>query len=282
MHTMKRNDPASGLAEIAAHIRRNLDEPIDLRALAERAGFSPYHFHRIFRAVFGEPLAAYVRRERLQRAASALRTTGRDVTGIALEAGYDSPSAFARSFAEHFGIAPTKFRADDTRPIVPEHALPHFRSSEMTVHVEHVPALRLLSVRRIGAYAISAPSAFAALVAIASKNGLLENRTQFVALSHGNPESCDESDLRYDACFSSEGDPVDELEPIEHPGGRYAVYRHTGPYDFIEHVFDRLFDAVVLSGKFELRDAPCMEIYRNDPITTAPAELVADVCLPVH
>jgi AraC family transcriptional regulator len=281
MHAMNRNDPGSGLAEIAAHIRRNLDEPIDLRALAERAGFSPYHFHRIFRAVFGEPLAAYVRRERLQRAANALRTTSRDVTGIALEAGYDSPSAFARSFAEHFGIAPTKFRADDSLPIVPDHALPHFRSSDMTLRVDHVPSLRLLGVRRTGAYAISAPSAFETLAAIAAKYELTRDTTQFIGLSYGNPESLEESSLRFDACMTSEAEPIGQLRRIEHPGGTYAVYRHAGPSHFIEHVFDRLFDAVIFSGKFELRDAPCLEIYLNDPIATPQSEVVTDVCIPI-
>jgi AraC family transcriptional regulator len=72
MDVMKRPELSAGLAGIAAHIRANLGEPIMLGELAALAGFSPYHFHRVFRAVFGEPLGAYVRRERLQRAAAAL------------------------------------------------------------------------------------------------------------------------------------------------------------------------------------------------------------------
>lgn len=279
---MKRTDLTTGLAAIAASIRHDPSEPIALHDLAARAGFSPYHFHRVFRAVFGEPLAAYVRRERLQRAAISLRSSSRDVTTIAAEAGYDSPSAFARAFAEHFGIAPTAFRADDATPIVPEHALPQFRSRPMAFRVEHVETLRLLGVRTTGAYQASAPSAFDALVAIANAHGLVNYTTQFIGLSYGSPDSCDESALRYDACIASDAAPVGELLRIENPPGRYAVYRHAGPHHFIEHVFDRLFDAVVFSGKYELRDAPCMERMHNDPATTPSTELLTDVCIPIR
>jgi AraC family transcriptional regulator len=271
----------AGLAETARHIRANLDKPIVLGQLAERAGFSRYHFHRVFRAVFGEPAAAYIRRERLQRAATGLRSTDRHVTAIAFEAGYDSPSAFTRAFTEHFGIPPTKFRADESLPIVPEHALPRFRSREMKFRVEEFSPVRLLGVRRTGGYRTSAPAAFGALVGIVRTYGLIESSTRFIGLSYGSPDVFEESALRFDACVSSDAAPVGELRRIEHAGGRHAVSRHVGPYHFIEHIFDRIFDAVVFSGKFELREGPCMEINLNDPGTTEPKELITDICIPI-
>jgi AraC family transcriptional regulator len=281
MHVMKRPELSTGLAKIAAHLRANPGDHVDLRQLAGLAGFSPYHFHRVFRAVFGEPLGAYVRRERLQRAAAALRTGTQDVTAIALDAGYDSPSAFTRAFSDHFGLAPTEFRSDTSAPIVPEHALPRFRSRDMTFRIIEFSPRRLLGVRRTGSYGAAAPAAFEALVAIAQDRGLIGSATEFIGLSYGSPETCDEADLQFDACISSAAPPVGELRVIESAGGAYAVYRHAGPHHFVEHVFDRLFDAVIFSGRYELRDAPCMEINLNDPGTTAPADLLTDVCIPI-
>ena len=281
MLLMKRHGIVAGLAEVTAYIRANLDQPLNLNEIAERAGFSRFHFHRVFRAVVGEPLAAYVRRERLQRAAIALRETRIDVTTIALQAAYDSPSAFTRAFTDHFGVPPTEFRADASVPIVPPNALPQFRSRAMEFRVAQVPAMRLLGVRRIGTYRRSAPAAFAALVSIARAHRLIAADSQFYGLSYDSPDDCDESQLRFDACITSEAQPVGELACIEFPGGAYALYRHQGPYEFIEHVFDRLFDAVIFSGRYDVGDAPCLEHNLNDPAITEPSELLTDVCIPV-
>jgi AraC-like DNA-binding protein len=54
---------------------QHLDQPFDLDRLAELAHFSPYHFHRVYTVVMGEPVAETVRRMRLHRAAVQLVTT---------------------------------------------------------------------------------------------------------------------------------------------------------------------------------------------------------------
>lgn len=282
MLAMKRTDVAGGVANVTAHIRAHLQEPLDLARLADLAGFSRYHFHRVFRAVVGEPLAAYIRRERLQRAALALRHGDADVTAVALDAGYETPSAFSRAFGEHFGVTPSAFRSDDTVPVVPAHAWPRFRGNPMEVRVEVLPPRRLVALRHVGSYR-KAGNAFEQLVALAGARGLIVPGTEFLGLSYDDPEAVGEDALRLDACITSSQDSVDEpLRVIEHAGGRHAVYRHVGPYQLIEHVFDRLFDAVVFSGVHELRDAPCVEIYRNDPASVTPGELITDVCIPIR
>ena len=54
---------------VLRHIEQNLDRRPDLDELARIACFSPYHFHRIFSAMVGESVAAYVRRLLLERSA---------------------------------------------------------------------------------------------------------------------------------------------------------------------------------------------------------------------
>jgi AraC family transcriptional regulator len=53
-----------------------------LDALAGHACLSPFHFHRVFRAIVGENPAEYSRRLRLERAAHDLLTTDRTVGSI--------------------------------------------------------------------------------------------------------------------------------------------------------------------------------------------------------
>ena len=57
------------LRRVSAYIHDHLDEDLDMERLAEIACLSSYHWHRIYRAIYGETLAATVKRLRLHRAA---------------------------------------------------------------------------------------------------------------------------------------------------------------------------------------------------------------------
>ena len=52
------------MLRVLAHIQEHLNEELVLEDLAKRACLSPHHFHRVFRGMLGEPLAAHVRRLR--------------------------------------------------------------------------------------------------------------------------------------------------------------------------------------------------------------------------
>ena len=94
-------------------IQQNLDRELPLEELARESYFSEYHFHRIFRAVVGEPLMEYIRRLRLERAASHLKHTRNSITHIAFDAGYQTHEAFTRAFKAAFGCSPSSFRSSN-------------------------------------------------------------------------------------------------------------------------------------------------------------------------
>ena len=54
------------------HVREHLAEPLPLAELARVAAFSPFHFHRVFRAITGETLFGFIQRQRIEKAAGAL------------------------------------------------------------------------------------------------------------------------------------------------------------------------------------------------------------------
>ena len=66
----------------------------------------------------------------------------------------------------------------------------------------------------------------------------------------------------------------------EVPGGRHAVVLHKGPFTHVGRAYDVLFAWLPGSGE-EPADAPIFEINLNDPRTTAPADLLVQVCLPL-
>ena len=94
------------------HIGAHRGEELTLEALARVAAFSPFHFHRVFKAVTGENLFEHVQRVRLEAAAGALTLRpDAEVLAIALDNGFASASAFARAFKERFGMSATEWRA---------------------------------------------------------------------------------------------------------------------------------------------------------------------------
>jgi AraC-like DNA-binding protein len=99
------------ILRVQLFIQEHLDEELSLERLARVAHFSPYHFHRIFRALVGEGVNEHVRRLRLESAAVDLKNTGRTVLEIALDAGYGTHEAFTRAFRQMFGVSPSQYRA---------------------------------------------------------------------------------------------------------------------------------------------------------------------------
>jgi AraC family transcriptional regulator len=93
------------------YIERHLDEPLDLSAIAAEAAFSKYHFHRLFTAMMGEPLGAYIQRLRLEKAAGLIASSrDRSITEIGLSLGFSSPAVFSRAFRSCFGMSPSSWR----------------------------------------------------------------------------------------------------------------------------------------------------------------------------
>lgn len=98
------------------HVTRNLSRPLKLEDVAKAACFSPYHFHRIFRALVGETLHDFVKRVRLERALYLMSHGNRPaLTQVALACGFSSSSDFSRSFRERFGVSPRAFDIESFR-----------------------------------------------------------------------------------------------------------------------------------------------------------------------
>jgi AraC-like DNA-binding protein len=68
-------------------------------------------YARRFAEVFGESPVAFLKRERLCRAAHLLSFTALPVKTVAGRSGFRSRSSFTRAFQKLFGVAPSVLRA---------------------------------------------------------------------------------------------------------------------------------------------------------------------------
>jgi AraC-like DNA-binding protein len=89
---------------------RAFAQPLDVPALARLAYSSPAHFSRQFSAVFGETPHRYLQRRRVERSMELLRETGRPVTEICFDVGFNSLGTFSRTFSEIVGESPSRYR----------------------------------------------------------------------------------------------------------------------------------------------------------------------------
>lgn len=85
------------IARVVEAILLEPGAPHALESLAAVAHLSPFHFHRIYRALTGERVVETVQRLRLEQAAQRLTDAAASVTTVAHDAGYNSPQAFARA-----------------------------------------------------------------------------------------------------------------------------------------------------------------------------------------
>src|SRR5580693_7938609 len=91
---------------VVAYAAGHLDQDVSLTALAEQAGLSAFHLHRVFSAAAGETPKQFTLRLRLARAAALLLSGRESVLNVALACGFQSHEAFCRAFRRCFGMRP--------------------------------------------------------------------------------------------------------------------------------------------------------------------------------
>lgn len=89
------------------------DSPPNLKQLAEQAGLSPFHFHRVFKAVTGLTPRAYASAHRGRKLREQLAKGG-SITAALYDAGFNANSRFYESADQLLGMKPSQYRAGGT------------------------------------------------------------------------------------------------------------------------------------------------------------------------
>lgn len=279
---------------------RRLDEPYALKTLAEEMASSPFHFHRMFKALTGETVGRCVRRLRLERAGFLLRQTSLDVTSIALETGFSSGENLARAFRATWGLPPSRLRtlaAFEWRitSAAGIHYSPtatktwHFRlsgegASPMDVKIVSLPPWRLAGLKHIGDY-WGLPEVWARFHKEASRHGLFQPGCSVMCafLDHWDDLPM-EVRRSYPAVTLKPAAelPAGELELLNAPGGMYACTPHFGSYETIGDTWMRWRRAwLPASGWQPDPSRPSLEWYQNHPDSTPTELLLTLLCDPV-
>ena len=103
------NRKGAMMESVINYIEENLTSDLSLEAVSSFAGFSPIHFHNMFKTSTGKTLHTYVEDERIKRAAVLLVTTNDTLAKIAYECGFSSQSYFSYAFKRRMGVPPRRY-----------------------------------------------------------------------------------------------------------------------------------------------------------------------------
>lgn len=92
------------------YIENNLNKEIRMEEIADSAGFSKYHFQRVFKRETGLNLYGYIQKRRLAEASSLLRNTNIRILDIAVYLCFESQEVFTRAFKKVYGLPPGQYR----------------------------------------------------------------------------------------------------------------------------------------------------------------------------
>jgi transcriptional regulator GlxA family with amidase domain len=114
--TRDQGQPVPGgrrVQQIAATMRRHVETPLPIPALAAQLGMGQRKLERLVRRETGNSPAALYRTIRLWEARRRVEDTRESLAEIAGRCGYDDAAAFSRAFKAAFGTAPSRLRDRD-------------------------------------------------------------------------------------------------------------------------------------------------------------------------
>lgn len=113
---LRKSPPAlQGLTErqvrhVLEFIKEHLSEDLSLDTLAQQAGFSPYHFARLFHKTIGASPHQVVVRQRIERAQRLLQETDMPLAHVASACGFAHQSHLTQVLRQHLGLTPRAYR----------------------------------------------------------------------------------------------------------------------------------------------------------------------------
>ncbi|UAM98547.1 AraC family transcriptional regulator [Polaribacter litorisediminis] len=285
------------------YIEEHLSENLSLKIIAEKAHFSPFHFHRMFTLIVGETLHTFINRKRIEKAASfLLYRKEKSSTTIAEEIGFSDVSSFSKSFKKFYGISPHQFKEESPKKFSQILAIKskngkvnitfeqyicninnalNWLKMRTNTSIKQIEKIELAYISHQGKIEAIA-EVYDRLVQWAASKGLMNDATKMVTIYHDSPKITDPNNLRMSACIwlnnAIKVDSEVNLRTIK--ATKCIVSRlEITPHEF-QQAWESSFAWMVENGYKKATTDP-FEIYHNNAAEHPENKFIVDLCIPV-
>ena len=304
MSQTSKDEYIARIQKVQDYIEVNYWTSMSTEELAAVAGFSKYHFNRIFKSVLGESLLQYVNRIRLEQSLFILaHRQDYNMTDIAYELGFGDSAVFSRAFKNYYGISPLAYRKKYSTNCQETIFISEYNKSEKKkkwvkdpfpangqMRIETLVSRDVIYVRHVGTYKSLAREygkLMRDLFQGAQRQKLLrEGENQVLAMYHDNPEFGMEEQFRTSLCITVPEDcnayEDGKLGVMKLEGGLYAVGHYEITKEQFEDAWDHMYQKWLMTSGYVPRNGCPYEVYLNNPREEKDHLIKVDIYVPIE
>ena len=278
--------------EIGQYVHDNIDQILSIEQLSEYVGVSKYHLNRLFYAGTGLKLGEFIQRRRMEHAYHLLAEKNMTVLDAALSVGYESVSSFSRAFSLLFNIEPGEVK----RGKVIDFALPKLIKNvdrpTLLPDIVKLPKQQLIGLYGQGfeqqSYFAIAQQLYRQLAEqLALPKGLDFDQQQIIGVALDSPWRGEQSESMFFAGIATNDrellnkEKVSNLDEYQWSAGRWAKFRHEGPYNTMWRTILGIYANWVIPNNQQLDGSAIVQHYINDASCTPSEQLLTDIYVPL-
>lgn len=257
------------------YINEHLNENITLETLSGITNTSPYHFHRIFKAVIGENMSQYIQRLRLEYVAKQLRTSSASLNVLAEATGYQSTQALSKAFKKRFDIPPSTYKQTPDRWTIQ-------RADQLFPRICKIYPKHIIYLNTIESSMLY-NDIWKKLYSYALFSKLLYDGSESLGACFDFDNSDRNQNREFRPCISIEH-PTQSNKNISCTStdeGIYAVFTHQGDYKNLPELYKSIRFMWLPQSRYVFRDSIIFEKYLNNPHNTEKNRLLTEVYIPI-
>ncbi|MEK5247042.1 GyrI-like domain-containing protein [Bacillus sp. FSL R9-9530] len=291
--SQSRNEYLRRVYKVQDYIESHINDSLSIEDLANVAGFSKFHFHRIFKGMMDEPLSRYVNRLKLERATHLLTyRTDMTITDIAYYFGFTDSAVFSRTFKSYYGVSPSHYRnhnSKNCKDVSEDSQYNECKKVRGEVEIVAADKVNVAYIRHVGTYkdlAIDFPKMIEKLFHYAAgENYHVFEDTKVLTIYHDHHEFTEDYHLRTSLCITILDEVVEgnsDIGLMTIPSGKYAVGHFEIFQEEYKGAWDFLYGEWLPNSGYKPRDSYPFEVYRNDPRQHPENKHIVDIYVPIE
>lgn len=290
--------------KVQDYIEQHFEQSLSIEELSGAAGFSKYHFSRIFQGLLHESPAHYVNRIRMENALFLLaHRADKNMTDIAYELGLSDSAVFSRAFKNYYGISPREYRQEYSTNCKDSFLLSEYNKGTAKkewagnpfsvtgqITIVNMKEKQVAYVRHTGTYETLAKEyegLIQTLFTHANNQHLLvDGQNCVLAMYHDNPEFGEASQFRTSLCLTvPENIWIQEdgvLGRMKLEGGLYAVGRFKIQKEQYSDAWNYMYQEWITGSGYVPRNSYPFEVYQNVPYANGSPIHEVDIYVPIE